>query len=176
MLKSGLGCRASICETPKHLTCMATPACAQVHRFDCRLIQRKPNTWRAHTRTLSSDIRQAHERVHSARVRGHAHSRAAVRFHGSPPQPRILQAIAGMHACLHARHSGTATDLPLMGADGWLQKYTFPAESRMSEMHGRGRVPPMCMPFSRRGTHGSTCATLACARCVLRGPPPERLW
>jgi hypothetical protein len=158
-----------------------------VHRFDCRWIQRKPNTRRAHTRTLSTDIRQVHERAHSARVRGHAHSRAAVRFHGSPPQPRILQAIAGMHACLHARHSGTATDLPLMGADGWLQKYTFPAESRMSDLctaeavyrrcvcplHAGARMPALVRRSHARdayyGGHlQSDCGNLS-TRATVRG-------
>jgi len=29
-------------------------------------------------------------------------------------------------------YAGTATDRPLMGAEGWLESYTFPAESRLS--------------------------------------------
>jgi guanine deaminase len=35
-----------------------------------------------------------------------------------------------IHAPQYA-YSGTATDRPLMGADGWLETYTFPAEQRL---------------------------------------------
>ena len=35
---------------------------------------------------------------------------------------------------------GTATDRPLMGSDGWLETYTFPAESRLSDSKLARRV------------------------------------
>lgn len=51
-------------------------------------------------------------------------------------QPRefLIPGMIDLH--IHApqyAYTGTATDRPLMGADGWLETYTFPAERRLGD-------------------------------------------
>ena len=52
----------------------------------------------------------------------------------SSPSEFLCPGMIDLH--IHApqfAYTGTATDLPLTGPDGWLERYTFPAESRLRD-------------------------------------------
>ena len=51
-----------------------------------------------------------------------------------PPHSFLVPGLIDTH--IHApqfAYTGTATDRPLMGPDGWLETYTFPAEARLAD-------------------------------------------
>lgn len=51
-----------------------------------------------------------------------------------PPHSFLVPGLIDLH--IHApqfAYTGTATDRPLMGPDGWLETYTFPAEASLAD-------------------------------------------
>jgi len=97
----------------------------------------------------------ADERTEDARIQALAEEGALV--HVLDPNQFLLPGLVDLH--IHAPQStyaGTATDRPLMGADGWLETYTFPAERRMADPSLARQVYDRVVERGLR--HGTTTA------------------
>ena len=73
------------------------------------------------------------------------------------PHEFLVPGLIDLH--IHApqySYTGTATDRPLMGPDGWLETYTFPAEQRLTDLTQARDVYDTVVQTTLR--HGTTTA------------------
>ena len=111
-----------------------TPIRGELELLPCAVIEVNARSGRIVAMTAGGEVAlcaRARARLSAARAAGRVRSLRAGQF--------LLPGFVDTHthAPQHA-FAGLGLDLPLMGADGWLETYTFPTERRMAESDDEG--------------------------------------